>query len=84
IHRPVYGASFVANAPDVAWFNETPDWLVDPKVTPVEYEARAAALWRKRWLARAQCRAHDYALTPSFSYILSHDNHRNNSDSESD
>jgi len=84
IHRPVYGASFVANAPDVAWFNVPPDWLVDPNVTPVEYDARAAALWRKRWLARAESRAYDYALTPSLAHILMLGNDRKNPDSESD
>ncbi len=84
IHRPVYGALFVANAPDVAWFNETPDWLVDPHVTSVEYEARAAALWRKRWLARSEARAYDYALTPSLAHILTLGNDRKNPDRESD
>ena len=84
IHRPVYGASFVANAPDVAWFNEAPEWLVDPNVTPVEYDARAVALWRKRWLARAESRAYDYALTPSLAHILMIGNDRKNPDSESD
>lgn len=70
IRRPVYGVEFVSNAHEVIWFGEQPKWLIDPTDTPESYSARAAELWRKRWLSRAVARVHEYAVMPSLLRTL--------------
>jgi hypothetical protein len=70
IQRPVYGAYLVTNAPDVAWFNDTPKWLIPTNLQPAEASSEATDNWRRRYLRKAQDRAREYILTPTLTTLL--------------
>jgi hypothetical protein len=70
IRRPVYGVLFVSNPEAVCWLNDKPQWQVPRRVSSKRFCEEAAALWRRRWLAKGQHRVRDYVLMPTLTSIL--------------
>lgn len=64
IKRPVYGASLVENAGEVAWAAAEPIWRIRSGETAGSYVDRAVSAWRERWLPKAASRLQSEELLP--------------------